>query len=85
MALRKFIEIESNHIKFKRQIITVKIIIHNKNNNYKLNIINQHESKYQYIKPCLSFFIADFEEHEEDLYPMFDSNDEYDDDYFDEG
>ena len=29
-------------------------------------------------------FIYDFEEHQEDIYPTFDDDDEYDDDYFDE-
>ena len=30
------------------------------------------------------FCIAGFEEHQEDIYPVFDDDDEYDDDYFDE-
>ena len=30
------------------------------------------------------FFIDDFEELQEDIYPTFDGDDEYDDDYFDE-
>ena len=30
------------------------------------------------------FFIEDFEEHQEDIYPTFDDDDEYDDDYFDQ-
>ena len=28
------------------------------------------------------FFIDDFEEHQEDIYPTFEKDDEYDDDYF---
>ena len=32
----------------------------------------------------LVFFIDDFEEHQEDIYPTSDDDDEYDDDYFDE-
>ena len=30
------------------------------------------------------FCIDDFEEHQEDIYPTFDDDDEYDDDYFNE-
>ena len=30
------------------------------------------------------FFIEDFEEHQEDIYPTFDDDDEYDDEYFDQ-
>ena len=30
------------------------------------------------------FFIDDFEEHQEEIYPTFDDDDEYDDDYFDQ-
>ena len=30
------------------------------------------------------FFIDDFEEHKKNIYPTFDNDDEYDDDYFDE-
>ena len=48
-----------------------------------INITNQHKSKYQYNKPCLYFFMADFEEHQEDIYPTLDEDDERDDDYFD--
>ena len=42
--------------------------------NKNINIIN-----HVYV-----FFIDDFEELQEDIYPMFDGDDEYDDDYFDE-
>lgn len=49
-----------------------------------MNITNQHESSYQYNKPCSYFFIANFEEHQEDIYPKFHDHDEYDGNYFDE-
>ena len=42
--------------------------------NQSINMIN-----HVYV-----FFIDDFEEHQEDTYPMFDDDDAYDDDYFDE-
>ena len=42
--------------------------------NQSINMIN-----HVYV-----FFIDDFEEHQEDMYPMFDDDDAYDDDYFHE-
>ena len=42
--------------------------------NKNINIIN-----HVYV-----LFIDDFEELQEDIYPTFDGDDEYDDDYFDE-
>ena len=34
------------------------------------------------IKHVYVFFIYDFEEHQEDIYPTFDNDDECDDNYF---
>ena len=49
-----------------------------------IDITNRHVLKYQCNKPYLYFFITDFEEHQEDINPTFDDDDECDDDYSNE-
>ena len=44
------------------------------NTNKNISVIN-----HVYV-----FFIDDFDEYQEDIYPTFDDDDKYDDDYFDE-